>query len=279
LFVCSERTAKDQVEEETEDDKEFTSGTVDKEDEVGEEEATKEGEEAAGPSTTTEDNKEEDDKAVTSITESLSNMSVSTKSFDMSVQAPYIMYQYVDYGRDVVLVDFLIPSIHRKWTRARILPCGTAIELAIVIPPVFYNPMRLLAANTENRSFNNNTSKAVAFQKAAQEILKTENEFEEVLGKKPQRIRLPFKCETEFYQPPGTDPEDDETGWEIQLFDNDDAALVDELAAPSDIFVLSADMVSVVKPKLKKKKGKMRKVDMRETGDDVNGEENIMGDE
>jgi hypothetical protein len=90
------------------------------------------------------------------------------------------------------------------------------------------------------------------------------NEFEEVMGKK-QRIKLPFKVKTDFYVPPGSDSDDEEEGWEIQLFDNHDPELLHELGVPTDFFVLSLDMVSVIKPKQKKKRGKMRKVAMTAT--------------
>ena len=75
----------------------------------------------------------------------------------------------------------------------------------------------------------------------------------------PQKIQLPFKVEQDFYKPAR---HSDSEGWEVQLFDNDDQVLEEELGVgvSADFFILSVDMVSVVKPKQKRSKGKMCKI-------------------
>ena len=73
-----------------------------------------------------------------------------------------------------------------------------------------------------------------------------------------QVLDLPFKCETDFFK---EDPFNDYDGWEVQLLDNEDQELFQELEREeSEFFLLSLDMVSVVKPKAPKSEGGMRRV-------------------
>lgn len=91
--------------------------------------------------------------------------------FEMGCGCPFILYDYVKNERNVVIVDFLIPSVHRRFLRLKISEAGLHLDLLIIVPPVFYNPDRLLYANAYKRGFNVNSYKAMAFQGAAQKVL------------------------------------------------------------------------------------------------------------
>lgn len=98
--------------------------------------------------------------------------------------------------------------------------------------------------------------------------------MDEVIGS-TQCVKIPIKVETDFYKPSNYD--NDEEGWEVQLFDNDCEDLIHELDGQNaDFFILSVDMVSVVKPKKKKVRGRMRKVAVPVVGDDEEGDDTGM---
>lgn len=127
---------------------------------------------------------------------------------------------------------------------------------------MFHNPNHLLTAHTEDNGFNVNTSRAAAFHEAAEEMASTENQFKEAIGRKPQHVKLPFKVEAEFHRPCGTMPDDEDLGWEVQLFDNDNTELLDKLGEATDHFVLSVGVVRVASSKAEERKWRIRKVDM-----------------
>jgi hypothetical protein len=183
-------------------------------------------------------------------------MSISSKKYNMGFQNPYIMYQYVEDGNQLVSVDVLVPSVHRRFIRPSIHSSGMYFDLGIAVPEFFWNADRLVAANKEHTSFNKNTHKATAFQQAAKKIQEDFNTFEteEVLSG-AQRFKLPFKVEPDYYTGDGGE------GWEVQIFDNEDTELYDELDGEvMSFFVLSVNLVSVEKPRQQKRKGTMRRI-------------------
>jgi hypothetical protein len=107
-------------------------------------------------------------------------MSVSSKKYNMGFHNPYIMYQYVEEdGNQLVSIDVLVPCVHHRFIRpSSIHSSGMYFDLGIVVPGLFWQADRLLAANKEEGGFNKNTHKTAAFQQAAKKIQEDFNTFE-----------------------------------------------------------------------------------------------------
>ena len=189
------------------------------------------------------------------------NKAPTFKKFNLSFTCPWILYDSTENGRDIVSVDFLIPNVHRSYIKVQISPCGTILYCGIVVPKDFYNWKRQLDANQHDTDFNNNTHKAASFRKVCDLIEDLANENDEVLGD-PMVIKLPFKVEQQFYKAQEIF-DNDEDGWEVLMIDNECSKLKEELeedlgedeeAIVPDHFLLTVNMVSVVKPKTKKVK-------------------------
>jgi hypothetical protein len=132
------------------------------------------------------------------------------------------------------------------------------LEVAFVLPSVFFDKDRIQTAEAdEYGTFNSDTHEATAFQKVCGEVKEHEDDNGDVVGA-PMVIDLPFQCETSFYIRDPTDEEDQ--GWNVDLFDNPDDVLKEEIEGNVDFFFLKVHLVSIVKPKQKKAKGKMRRI-------------------
>jgi hypothetical protein len=172
----------------------------------------------------------------------------------MGFHNPYIMYQYVEDGYQLVSIDVLVPCVHHRFIPPAIHSSGMFFYLGIAVPKFFWQANSLLAANKEEGGFNNNTHKETSFQQAAKKIQEDFNTFEteEVLSG-TQHFKLPFKVEPDYYTGDGG------KGWEVQIFDNDDRHFYDKLDGEvMGCFVLSVNLVSVEKPRKQKHKGTMR---------------------
>jgi hypothetical protein len=100
------------------------------------------------------------------------------------------------------------------------------------------------------------------------------NEADEIIAGK-QVIKLPFKCETEFYN--GFLDYEEDGGWEVQLFRHNDPILAEELEGNNtELFILSVDLVNVEPAPIHKSKGTMRRV---ETPPAANNEGENMGED
>ena len=187
----------------------------------------------------------------------MSKMSVSGKAkpFHLKFECPHLQYQHTDCGFDVATVDLIIPNVHRRYVRLKISKCGTVLEVWFVIPNVLCNPTRIQCANKTDGDFNHNTSKATALQNVCKKIIKMEDDHGEVLGE-PQRIKLPFACESIFWR----GPRNDHRGWDIELCDNDDPVLRREIQGTTDFFILTVDCLSLEKPVEHQTRGGMRRV-------------------
>jgi hypothetical protein len=262
----------------------FTTESATVEDINEEDEAEEEGvddnepEEEAQEQADDGEEKKTDDTVVEDLGKSFEKMTTAPfKRFSMAFQCPFILYDYGNDGRKVVSVDFLIPPVHRRHIRLKIREDGLALELGIVVPSVFSDPGRLMAAHDYKMGFNQNTHKATAFQFAARDIVKTcSNEFDEIIVGK-QIVKLPFKCETEFYN--GFLDYEADGGWEVQLFPHVDPILTAEIGEDgAEVFILSVDLVSVEQAPTPKTKGTMRRVAATAPADEGEGAGD-MGDE
>lgn len=202
------------------------------------------------------------------LTEQLSKMSVSKKPYCMDIPCPHIMYDYVDYGNQIVTIDFLVPNQHRRHFRLQVKDNKT-LELKVVVPDIFYDPVRLLAQYGHKSNFNKNSAKATAFQSRCKAIKKKEGakvekeiaagEVEEIteVYSSVQSIELPFAVEEELY----TGHRGKAQGYEVFLLNNDDEVLAAEMGdGGTEFSVLSVDMKKMEDKPKKKPKGSMRRV-------------------
>lgn len=183
------------------------------------------------------------------LTKEVNKMSLSTKKYSMDVSFPYLMYDYVEDGRERVTIDFLVFGTAKKNLRPAVASGGNELHLKVVIPEIFTVQSRMLVAGAE-KNVTKNTHKATAFSKLAAEVEKKHGDgsSEEPIIGNPQRVKLPFACEEEIVD------------WEVQVFDNDDPDFIDELGSEELYwFVLSIDLVSTTKAHNPKKKGTLRK--------------------
>ena len=203
--------------------------------------------------------------SVEKLSEQVSKMTLQNGSYSMTITCPYIMYDYVDHGRKLVSVDFLVPNHHIRFFRLGVVE-NKILELRIVIPKTFYNAGRLMAAHADNKRFTKDTHKATAFAQKCQEIVKEagvvvkfdhdtgEEEIEVLSG--VQQVALPFDVEEDLYRGKKGTGE----GYQVIAYENDDDVLFAELEEPTDLFILSVDLVSNEKKKKKKARGTMRKI-------------------
>ena len=247
-------------EEEEDADEDFDSSLGSGDEEVVHEEPSSDTKRPAKSKARKEAYKDED------LIGSLKKMSVSTKPFSMDFVCPYIMYEYLEDGRQCCSVDFLVPNQHRRFFRLHIEAGGKELSLRIVVPPVFYDPRRLLFANTGDGDFNRNTEKATAFEKQCKKIIQAcgepvhgvtslADDDEEIVSSK-QVVRLPFDCEEDLWRGAALNRD----GFEVLAIENDDVVLTNEMGEATDFFILTVDLVSVEKEKQKKARGIMRKV-------------------
>ena len=206
------------------------------------------------------ENKEE----VDDLTDQLSKMTLQKGSYSMAIMCPYIMHDYVEQGRKLVSVDFLVPNQHRRFFRLSIVD-NKILELKIIIPKTFCNAGRMMAANADKKKFSKDTHKATAFSEKCKEVVKEmgvavkidhdtgEEEIEVSSG--VQQIVLPFEVEEDLCR----GKKDEGDGYEVLGFENDDDVLFAELNEVSThLFILSVDVASNEKKKKKKKKKKAR---------------------
>ena len=153
-------------------------------------------------------------------------------------------------------------AMPKEMFRPKVAPGGMVLQLGIVVPPRFVTEECLVQANEGDHSFNSNTHKATAFKAICEKIAVHHGEGtteEPILGK-PQRVPLPFKCEDEIVD------------WEIQGFP-EEWGLSDAIEHQQFHFVISIDLVSVMKARSRKKKGGLRIFASPTTPKDRNEEE------
>lgn len=126
---------------------------------------------------------------------------------------------------------------------------GLELQVAMVVSAFFANANRLMVANVGTSGFTQDNHKATAFKEVAMKLHDHHESFDEddIIGDL-QRVKLPFKCEQHIVE------------WEVQAFENESQELTDGLGSTQFYFVLSVDLVSVVKERKKKEKGGFRVV-------------------
>ena len=80
-------------------------------------------------------------------------MTISKKPYSMDIQCPYIMCEYLDYGKTVATIDFLVPNQHRRFFSLEILD-NKQLQLKITVPGIFCDPARLMLQCGHKRNFH-----------------------------------------------------------------------------------------------------------------------------
>lgn len=172
--------------------------------------------------------------------------SCSFQDFGMDFHVPFQVFQYTEDSRDHVTVEFLTMTMAKDCFRPKVCANGLELQLGVVVPSFFASEDRLMVANAED-GFNMNTHKATSFEKIVKKIHDKYgwDESDEIIGN-PQVVKLPFKCE------------EDIVDWEVQAFINSNDDLNSDLGGNQFFFILSVQLVSVVKSRKKKTKGGFR---------------------
>jgi hypothetical protein len=169
------------------------------------------------------------------------------KLFSMNVEFPFILYDYTSDNRRHVSVDFLILNVPKDMLRPKMAADGSELHLGLVVPPFFARADRVMVVNEGDSDFGKDTHKSNAFKEAARKLHEHHQSFddEKIMGA-PQIIALPFKCEENIVD------------WELHAYDNESEEMTEDLGSPQFYLVLSVDLVSIIKPREKKKKGGFR---------------------
>lgn len=187
-----------------------------------------------------------DSSTTTGIEEAVAKMSISSRSkvqpFDLSIKFPYLSYDYIENGRRHFCVDFLVIGASKDIFRPKVSKDGTELQIGMVLPNIFVDEARLLAAHNSVAHFSQNTNKATAFLAVTASVTNSLVDGEAFLAT-PMKLTLPFKVEEEISE------------WEILAFSNDDKKWREEVGLPQYYFMLAVDLVGVEKIKVARKSG------------------------
>jgi hypothetical protein len=169
------------------------------------------------------------------------------KLFSMNVEFPFILYDYTSDNRRHVSVDFLILNVPKDMLLPKMAANGLELHLGLVVPSFFARADQVMVVNEEDSNFGKDTHKSNAFMETARKPHEHHQSFDEdeIMGA-PQIITLPFKCEENIVD------------WELHAYDNESEEMTEDLGAPQIYLVLSVDLVSIIKPREKKKRGGFR---------------------
>lgn len=104
----------------------------------------------------------------------------------------YLLYNYVDNRQKKLSIDVLVMCLEETDFNAKMNSSGTEILLSTKMPSFFTSKNCIRMADG---SLTANMSKVVASQDAADKFAKDNNHETDIWGP-PQRIKLPFKCDT-----------------------------------------------------------------------------------
>ena len=183
---------------------------------------------------------------INELTNQMSNLNMLPR-FGMKVAFPFLLYDYFKNKRRHCSIDFFVFSMGKHMFKPCVLPGGKAVSLSVIVPKMFPKANRLMLAHANER-FTINTHKATAFEEISevvQEKYNLKDDEDAKINSIPQVIKLPFKCDEEIVD------------WEIQYFGSDDEKLTNELGAQPFNAILTVEVMSVIKPK-KKKRGSTR---------------------
>lgn len=143
-----------------------------------------------------EDELEDSEDEVAGLSSHFGTMSVNRGASDYSLGFTYpcLIYDYMDTRQKKVTVDLLVQSLEPDQFSVKFNDAGTEILVSTRLPDFFANTNRL--AMIDNK-LNANSSKVVAFEKCVTKLGVDTDHAEDIFGP-PQRIKLPFKCDTKI---------------------------------------------------------------------------------
>ena len=142
-----------------------------------------------------------------------------------------IIYKWLDKdGRQILTLDFLVSGLPEESFRPSVTRNGLYLEVATVVPPFFLSKLRVIQTTEESSKHKANQHKVNSFAKVVAE-LKAKHEYNPIVHH--MRVKLPLKVDR------------DKVDYELQVFPHDD----DDLAVMTSYFILSVELVSVIKPR------------------------------
>ena len=184
-----------------------------------------------------EDDEDEEEDEVAGLASKLGTMSFTKnppEEYSIGFKYPFLMYEYVDKKQKKVAIDLLVSTLPADSYNVRYNEAGTEILLYTKLPDFFTSTARVKMVDNK---LTENTSKIVALDELLSKLNVDTDHETEVHGP-PQRIKLPFKCDTKI--PIEADPAYFES-WEL----SDEKGETDQQFS----MVLNIECESVEKPR------------------------------
>ena len=136
--------------------------------------------------------------SINDLTKSVSKMTMnsrmSSSEYSLEDKSPYRQYQYTEGNQRMLAVDFLIKAAPKKCFKLKLSNCGRFLHLRKRVPVVFFDRASISLSEEGNNKFNQDSSKAIAFDTLMDRIEKQIDINEEVFGP-AQTIRLLETCD------------------------------------------------------------------------------------
>ena len=166
-----------------------------------------------------QDEEESEDEDFADIVSAVGTMTVSeaqVKNYSIGFTYPYLLYNYMDNKQLKCTVDLLVHTFPGENFNVKFNSDGSEILVYTKLPQFFTDVNRLKINNVK---LTGNSSKVVAFEECVTK-LGVDTDHEENLFGPPQRIKMPFKCDTkvpieaepQYFEAWGIDEEGQESG-------------------------------------------------------------------
>mmetsp|Transcript_16964 Transcript_16964/g.37049 ORF Transcript_16964/g.37049 Transcript_16964/m.37049 type:complete len:183 (+) Transcript_16964:1170-1718(+) len=176
------------------------------------------------------------------------NSAPLTDSFSLNFTFPYMMYTYLEDGRNMMTVDFLVPTIPKVYYAVQVEEGGAVLSIGCHVPAFFTSRGGRELAVEDSSNFSSNHHKATAFDVLAEQIQKKHEPKEDTLAMQivglkypmkgaPMRIKLPFKVE------------EDSLNWDYLAFPNEDDNMEKDLDGHAQVYiVITVDLRTATRP-------------------------------
>lgn len=143
-----------------------------------------------------DDEEEDSEDEVAGLSSNLGKMSVTRSANDYSLGFTYptLIYDYMDDRQKMITIDILVQTLEPDHFSVKFNEAGTEIHVSTRLPDFFACANRLTMIDTKLTS---NSSKVVAFEKCITKLGVDTDHEEDIFGP-PQKIKLPFKCDTKI---------------------------------------------------------------------------------
>ena len=161
-----------------------------------------------------------EDDELSVLTSSIERMKLkkvarSKVSYNLTNDATYLVYDFMQDGVHYCCVDLLVLTMGRDKFTPKVMSGGNAVTIGMIVPDFFFKYDRLEQANQGRKAFNKNSHRATAYEKA---LLDMRRDLRVKKGGNIQNpkvvIQLPFECEESIIE------------WVVDGFQNDDEEVV-----------------------------------------------------